>query len=175
MPNPFLVSRRKAAIVIAGSLVAAGPSATTRVREMSVALQPSDEDAGAAHHHILRLLKTVRTVNAGSERATAFASCKSALQAHDLQEASADSNNGVIDAQPSTLYRYADPTTVLAKVIVRELDAWPTSDHAGWLERFTDLEAAFRTHVTQQTAANVHRRGEQLAAADQRTVPLVRA
>ena len=42
--------------------------------------------------------------------------------------------------QSRTLYRQENPNKVLARVIVRELDGWPSTD-AGWMRRFGDLES----------------------------------
>lgn len=153
MPNPFIVSRRKAAIVIAGTLAASARSAgaaSLRPDAASPAARSASWSFADHHRSIAGALRGVRLAEGAQARAEAFERCKAALRAHDLSEASsAVGAAGGTRTGASALYRSADPSTVLSQVIVRELDAWPVTD-AGWLARFADLEAAFRTHVAEQ-------------------------
>lgn len=157
MADPFIVSRRKAAIFIAGTLAAStGPAHAASLVRTDVALPMELNDCETladGHRHIAGLLQNVRRATGAAGRAEAFERCKIALRVHDLSEvsmaASQDAGAGGAHAGESTLYRYVDPSTVLARVLVRELTAWPKTD-AGWLERFADLEAAFQSHVAEQ-------------------------
>ncbi len=155
MPNPFIVSRRKAAIVIAGTLAASARSAgaaSLRPDAASLAARSARGSLDDHHRSIAGSLRGVRRAEGAQARAQAFERCKAALRAHDLSEASAVAGAAGVSGTrtaASGLYRSADPSTVLSQVIVRELDAWPVAD-AGWLERFADLEAAFQTHVAER-------------------------
>lgn len=159
MADPFIVSRRKAAIFIAGTLAAStGPGGAASLRTDAALPEMSNyELLEDGHRHIATLLHSVRRATGAAGRAEAFERCKIALHMHDLSEASIaaaeDAGGGGAHTAASTLYRYANPSTVLTKVIARELEGWPKTD-AGWLERFTDLEVAFQTHIAEHEYGN---------------------
>jgi len=163
MADPFSVSRRNAAMLIAGTLAASARSAagaTSFQADIDFPANVSERGSFAdVHRDIARLLQSVRRTTPGASRGKAFERCKSAFRVHDVSEASIATLEGIDGhgaiRDTSTLYRYTDPSTILVNVIVRELDAWPNTD-AGWLERFGDLESAFETHVMEQERAEPH-------------------
>ena len=154
MSNDFEVSRRTAALCVAGTLA----TATRPVVAMGLGDPASPRRVGRGllesdHRRITDLLRHVRLATGASARGKAFERCREALRAHDVLEAYGAASDNIVatsrEGSNASLYRYADPSTVLSGVLVRELDAWPTKD-AEWLERFSDLEAAFAAHVLAQ-------------------------
>jgi len=139
---------------VAGAFAAATGSAATAASLQPSAGQSSASQGGTIedhHRHVSGLLSTVRHASGAAERAKAFERCKAALQLHDLSEASIAKAGDTSRAARSraALYHQADPATVLASVIARELDTWPKTD-GGWIRRFADLEAVFKGHVAEQ-------------------------
>ncbi len=155
MSQNFIVSRRTAALAVAGTLVAAaGPAVSGTLPDSALREHPIDTHRfDGNHQHIATLLKRVRLARGAQARSDAFQRCKKALRAHDASEAFVAVSSSTADVASSMLYRSADPTTVLTNVVVRELDAWPKAD-AGWLARFSDLEAVFAMHVAEQGRAD---------------------
>lgn len=149
MSDSFVVSRRKAAALIAGSVVATASGVTaapsrgdTRTFAQSIPYRFAE-----GHREIAMLLQRVRCTNGSADRMQAFEHCKAALRLHEAAEALEDASATATGS--AALYRQSDPSNVLAKVIVRELDGWSTTD-TGWLKRFADLEAVFAAHVAER-------------------------
>ena len=145
MPERKTLSRR-AAMAIAGTLTASAAAATAlrgSAPDQTIVSAATDD----THRHIARLLQRVRDAHRSTDRAEAFDRCVAAFRLHERCEGSRESQPfAPQNGSARSLYRHADPSMMLAKVIVRELDALPTTDHA-WMQRFGDLEAAFRGHV----------------------------
>ena len=101
-----------------------------------------------SREQMLTMLASIRTAAGRDSRAHAFAKFKTAFAMHEYTETMASAGGGTAGAHASrALYRQEDPNKVLARVIVRELDAWPTTD-AGWMRRFCDLENIVHQGVT---------------------------
>jgi len=149
MSDSFVVSRRKAAALIAGSLVAttSGVTAAPSRSDTRAVAQSIPHRFAEGHREIATLLQRVRSTNGAAARMQAFEHCKAALQLHEVAETLEDASATATGS--AALYRHSDPSNVLAKVIVRELDGWSTTD-AGWLKRFADLEAVFAAHVAER-------------------------
>ena len=96
-----------------------------------------------SREHMLALLTSVRRAPGADSRGAAFDQFKTAFAMHEYTEAMAAHSD---DRIPRSLYRQEDPDQVLARVIVRELDAWPKTD-AGWIRRFQDLESVVHQRV----------------------------
>ena len=151
MARSFTVSRRKAALFLAGSVATSFAPAAAAVKGMPQLLAPSNGNVRTMHRQIAQLMLRVRRSNGISERSRAFARCAAAVRGLGTNgiaslTAAAKRSDGA-----TALYRPVDPTLVLATVIVRELEMWPAHD-AAWLQRFSDLEAAFAMHVTEHAA-----------------------
>jgi len=152
MPDKVAISRRTAALGVAGALAAAARPAVADTLASIASPEHSSMTTSLHHHHrhITALLQTVSRSVGARARTEAFERCKNALRTHDASEAIITASNEIAEQRFDTctggLYRHGDPATVLADVLVRELDAWPKTD-AGWLERFSDLEAAYDAHV----------------------------
>ncbi len=154
MANPLIVSRRKAAALLAGTFAATSTqvSAASPLRrdapDTSLASGQSFEDS---HRRISLLLERVRRANGAAACADAFEQCKAALRMHHVVETLNAAGTPAVATM--ALYRHTDPSSVLAIVIVRELERLPVKD-AAWLPRFNDLEAAFATHVAEHENTN---------------------
>jgi len=149
MSDSFVVSRRKAAALIAGSLVAttSGVTAAPSRSDTRAVAQSIPHRFAEGHREVATLLQRVRSTNGAAARRQAFEHCKAALRLHEVAETLEDAS--ATAAGSAALYRHSDPSNILAKVIVRELDGWSTTD-AGWLKRFADLEAVFAAHVAER-------------------------
>ena len=145
MPEGSIVSRRRAAALIAGTLVASAGTGASAAGAGADA-QPNIWIGRHAESEMLASLASVRHARGLPARAAAFDRFKVALEAYDRIEIPPIYKERVARGNSSTLYRQRDPSGLLSAVIVRELDAWPGSD-PGWLGRFSDLEAAVKLRV----------------------------
>ena len=153
MAHSLTLSRRRAALAIAGSFAVSAAPAAAGAREAHI----SDRAVGAARQsltdrqrEITALLRGVHRAHGARARNVAFDVCAAALRRYDESQASLQAIllRGRVAPQSAALYRAGDPLLVLTNVIVRELTAWPAAD-AGWLDRFGDLETAFASHVAE--------------------------
>ncbi len=145
MDRSFVVSRRKAALFLAGSFATSLGSAAAADAVGPAPASASDASIRLVHRRIAELMQRVRRANGPTARGRAFARCAAAIQALGTSEVASLSASAVRSGRANALYRPADTTLVLAAVIVRELQTWPLHDDA-WLTRFSDLEAALATH-----------------------------
>ncbi len=147
MSEPFVVSRRRVAMMFAGTLAASGTAAAAFGPRAATAAELQTLSDDVIHRQIGGLLSRVREARTDRSRRDAFERCKRALALHDSCRMPVANAGTGSPASCSQLYRGCDSATMLARVIVRELDTLPIRD-GSWLERFGDLEAAFASHLT---------------------------